>query len=171
MSLRPIRLYPDPILRVHCPEVTSFDDGLRRLAADMIETMHAAVGVGLAAPQIGVETRLMVVDPTAGEDADAVLTLVNPVIDTEDGSDRISEGCLSIPGFTEKVDRPVKIHVHAQNLEGEAFEFVAEDLLARVTCHELDHLNGILFVDHLNGLLRERAQRHLRRMREEARLA
>ncbi len=168
MSLRPIRLYPDPILRVRCPEVTSFDAALRRLAADMIETMHAAVGVGLAAPQVGVETRLMVVDPTAGEDADAVLTLVNPVIDTEDGSDRISEGCLSIPGFTEKVDRPVKIRVHAQNLEGKAFELVAEDLLARVTCHELDHLNGILFVDHLNGLRKERAQRHLRRLREEA---
>lgn len=171
MSLRPIRLYPDPILRVRCPEVTSFDPALRRLAADMIETMHAAVGVGLAAPQVGVETRLMVVDPTAGEDADAVLTLVNPVIDTEDGSDRISEGCLSIPGFTEKVDRPGKIRVHAQNLEGEAFELVAEDLLARVTCHELDHLNGILFVDHLNGLRKERAQRHLRRLREEARSA
>ena len=129
MSLRPIRLYPDPVLRVHCPEVTSFDDGLRRLAADMIETMHAAVGVGLAAPQIGVETRLMVVDPTAGEDDNAVLTLVNPVIDTEDGGDRIVEGCLSIPGFTEKVDRPTKIHVHAQNLELMVIKLVVAFLL------------------------------------------
>ena len=155
MSLRPIRLYPDPVLRVRCSEVTSFDDGLRRLAEDMIETMHAAIGVGLAAPQIGIETRLMVVDPTAGEEADAVLTMVNPVIDSEEGGDRIAEGCLSIPGFTEKVDRATRIHVRAQSLEGEPFEFDAEDLLARVTCHELDHLNGILFVDHLTGLRRE----------------
>lgn len=168
MSLRPIRLYPDPVLRVRCPEVTSFDADLRRLASDMIETMHAAVGIGLAAPQVGVETRLMVVDPSGGEEAGAVQVLVNPVVDGEAGSDRLAEGCLSIPGFSEKVDRPTRIHVRAQDLDGSPLEFDAEDLLARVICHELDHLNGVLFVDHLRGLRRDRARRHLRRMREEA---
>ena len=168
MSLRPIRLYPDPVLRVRCTEVTSFDVGLRRLADDMVETMHSAVGVGLAAPQIGIETRIMVVDPSGGDEEDSVLILVNPEIEGEQGSERASEGCLSIPGFTEKVDRPSQINVRAQDLEGQSLDFEAEDLLARVICHELDHLNGVLFVDRLKGLRRERAKRFLRNMREEA---
>lgn len=167
MSVRPIRLYPDPVLRVRCSDVTSFNDDLRKLAEDMVETMHAAVGVGLAASQIAVERRLMVVDVTGGEEPDGVLTLVNPILDHEAGNERLAEGCLSIPGFTETVDRPTEIQVRAQNLEGEAVEFAAEGLLARVICHEIDHLNGVLFVDHLKGLRRERAKRHLRRMREE----
>lgn len=171
MSLRPIRLYPDPVLRVRCPEVTEFDAELRRLADDMVETMHAAVGIGLAAPQVGVETRFMVVDPSGGEQEGTVLALANPVIETEDGNDTLAEGCLSIPGFTEKVDRPLTIRVRAQDLDGKPFELEAEDLLARVICHELDHLNGVLFVDHLKGLRRERARRHLRRMREEVTVA
>lgn len=168
MSLRPIRLYPDPVLRVRCPEVTEFDDDLKRLAGDMIETMHAAVGIGLAAPQVGVESRLIVVDPTGGEEEGTVMVLVNPTIEGDEGKDTLAEGCLSIPGFTEKVDRPFKIRVRAQDLDGEPFELLAEDLLARVICHELDHLDGVLFVDHLKGLRKERAKRHLRRMRDEA---
>lgn len=168
MSLLPIRLYPDPVLRVRCPDVTAFDEDLRRLAEDMIETMHAAEGIGLAAPQIGIETRLMVVDPTGGEEADAELALVNPVIESEEGSDRLAEGCLSIPGFTEKVERPFRIEVRAHTLDGEPMEFVGEELLARVICHELDHLNGVLFVDHLRGLRKEKAKRFLRKMREGA---
>ena len=167
MTLRRVRLYPDPVLRVRCPEVESFDEELRQLAADMVETMHAALGVGLAAPQVGVETRLMVVDVTGGDDESAVMILVNPEIEETGGEARDAEGCLSIPGFTEKVDRPTTIRVRARNLDGEVVDFIAEDLLARVICHELDHLNGILFVDHLRGLRRERAKRHLRRMRAE----
>ncbi|MCP4204913.1 MAG: peptide deformylase [bacterium] len=167
MSVRPIRLYPDPVLRVDCSEVTAFAQDLRKLAEDMVETMHAAIGVGLAAPQIGVEKRLVVVDATGGEDPDAELILVNPVLSNETGTDHLAEGCLSIPGFTEKVDRPLEVHVRAQNLEGETIEFDAEDLLARVICHEIDHLNGVLFVDHLTGLRKEKAKRHLRRLREE----
>ncbi len=168
MSVMPILLYPDPVLRVRCPEVTVFDDGLRKLAADMVETMHAAVGVGLAASQVGVETRLAVIDVSVGEEEDDALVLVNPVIDDPKGDERDVEGCLSIPEFTEKVDRPTEIRVRAQDLEGAPFELVAEGLLARVICHEVDHLDGVLFVDHLRGLRREKAKRHLRRMREEA---
>lgn len=167
MTLLRVRLYPDPVLRVRCPEVTSFDDGLRKLADDMVETMHASVGVGLAAPQVGIETRLMVVDETGGEDPDAVMVLANPVIEEPAGDELMAEGCLSIPGFTEKVDRPQRIRVRARDTAGKELDFVAEDLLARVICHELDHLNGVLFVDHLRGLRRERAKRHLKRMREE----
>lgn len=167
MALLPIRLYPDPVLRRRCPPVESFDDDLRRLAADMIETMHAAPGIGLAAPQIGVEARLAVVDLSAGEDPDEVHVLANPRILGAEGSGVELEGCLSIPDLTEKVTRPMRITVEAQDLDGEPMRFEAEDWLARAICHELDHLDGVLFVDRLRGLRREKAKRALRRLREE----
>lgn len=168
MKVLRIRLYPDPVLRVRCPEVTAFDAGLGELAADMIETMHSAIGVGLAAPQVGIETRLIVVDASAGEDRDSALVLVNPVIEDPRGESRDAEGCLSIPGLTEKVDRPIEIHVRAQKLDGTPFELEASDFLSRVICHEVDHLDGVLFVDRMTGLRRDKGKRHLRRMREEA---
>lgn len=163
-----IRLYPDPVLRVRCSEVEVFDEGLRELAGDMVETMHSALGVGLAASQVGVETRLVVVDPTGGEEQDGLMVLVNPVIEETRGEESDLEGCLSIPGFNEKVDRPLEIRVKAQNLDGSPVEYQAGDLLARVICHEVDHLNGVLFVDHLRGLRKEKAKRHLKRMKAEA---
>lgn len=171
MALLRIRLYPDPVLRVRCPEVTDFDDDLARLAEDMTQTMYAATGVGLAAPQVGVEKRIVIVDPTAGEEKDSSIVLVNPVVSAPQGAGSDLEGCLSIPGFNEKVDRPIEIHVEAQRLDGTAFEFDASDFLARVILHEVDHLDGVLFVDHLRGLRKEKAKRHLRRMREEASVA
>ena len=164
MSVLPIRVYPDPVLRVCCPRVESFDDDLRRLASDMIETMHAAPGIGLAAPQVGSDQRLAVVDLSVGEDATALKVVINPEIVEESGRDVDSEGCLSIPGISEKVGRPFAVRVVAQDLAGEPFEIAAEDLEARALCHEIDHLNGVLFIDHLRGLRRDRVRRQLKKL-------
>ena len=168
MALLPIRLYPDPVLRRRCPPVTRFDDELRRLAADMIETMHAAPGIGLAAPQVGVETRLAVVDLSAGEDPEAVLVLANPRIVGSEGSGVELEGCLSIPDLTEKVTRPARITIEAQDLDGRDMIVEADEWLARAICHEIDHLDGVLFPDRLRGLRKEKARRALKRLREES---
>lgn len=165
MAVLPIRVYPDPVLRVRCAEVESFDAELERLAQDMIATMHAAPGVGLAAPQVGIEQCLAVVDVSVGEDASALKVLVNPRIAEKTGSEIDSEGCLSIPGITEKVARPRTVRVVAQDLEGATFELTAEDFEARAVCHEIDHLNGVLFVDHLRGLRRDRVRRQLKKLK------
>lgn len=165
MAVLPIRLYPDPVLRVRCPEVAEFDAALQRLADDMVETMHAAPGIGLAAPQVGVERRLAVVDLSVGEDPEQLLILVNPEISDPRGSVTEEEGCLSIPGLTEKVERPQQARITASSLDGEPFELEVEGWLARAICHEVDHLDGVLFVDRLKGLRRERARRALRKMK------
>ena len=167
MALLPIRLYPDEVLRRECRAVGSFDGELEALARDMVETMHTAPGVGLAAPQVGVDLQVAVVDVTVGEEAEALIVLVNPEIVGADGSEVDVEGCLSIPDFTEKVSRPASIRVHADDLEGNPFELEAEGFVARAICHEIDHLHGILFVDRLRGLRRDRARRHLRRLERE----
>ncbi len=164
MALLPIRIYPDDVLRAECRPVTDFDDELRRLAKDMVDTMYAAPGVGLAAPQVGRDLRLAVVDVTVGEEEGRLLTLVNPRITRHEGSEVDVEGCLSIPEFTEKVSRPAAITVEAQDLDGNPFTLEADGFLARAICHEVDHLDGVLFVDHLKGLRRDRARRHLRRL-------
>ena len=164
MAVLPIRIHPDPVLRVKCPRVESFDSELARLAADLVETMRSAPGIGLAAPQVGQELRLTVVDISVDEDEQALHILVNPEIIEESGETSEEEGCLSIPGITEKVARPESIRVKAQDLKGEFFELEAEELLARAICHEIDHLNGILFIDRLVGLRRQRVRRQLRRL-------
>lgn len=166
MAIRPIRIYPDPVLREKCPPVERFDDELRALAADMVETMHDAPGVGLAAPQVGEELRLAVVDLSVGKDPEELLVLVNPEVLEEEGEATEVEGCLSLPEITDKVDRAHRIVVRAQDLAGDAFEVEAEDWYARAILHEIDHLNGVLFVDRLRGLRRERARRQLRRLAE-----
>ncbi len=164
MAILPIRTYPDPVLRVRCSEIDAFDAGLRRLAGDMIETMYAAPGVGLAAPQIGVEQRLAVVDISVGKERAALKVLVNPEIVEEGGREVDTEGCLSIPDLTEKVARPTMVKVVAQDLEGSTVEIEAEDFEARAICHEVDHLNGVLFIDHLRGLRRDRVRRQLKKL-------
>ncbi len=168
MAILPIRVYPDPVLRVRCPEVECFDRELRRLASDMIETMHAAPGVGLAAPQVGVELRLAVVDVSVGKDRSALKVLVNPELVEQRGRIVDTEGCLSIPGINEKLPRPVSVQAVARDLEGERVEIEAEEFEARAVCHEIDHLNGVLFIDHLRGLRRDRVKRLLRRQRKDA---
>ena len=170
MALLPIRLHPDPVLRIKCPGVEVFDDELKRLAADMVETMYAAPGIGLAAPQVGVELRLAVVDTSVGEQEGALLILVNPEIVAGEGEETKEEGCLSIPGVEEKVSRPFRVRVKAQDLGGREFELEADELPARAIQHEIDHLDGVLFIDRLSGLRRQRVARLLRRQarRQEA---
>ncbi len=167
MSILPIRIYPDPVLRVKCRPVTEFDARLRKLAADMVETMHVAPGVGLAAPQVGVDLRLAVVDVSVGEDLSQLRVLVNPEVVERIGLETEVEGCLSLPGINDKVDRPVAVTVRAQDLSGQPFELKAEGYFARAVCHEIDHLDGILFTDHLRGLRKERARRQLKKLAEE----
>ncbi len=164
MAILPIRIYPDPVLRVRCSPVAAFDDELRRLADDMVATMHAAPGVGLAAPQVGVEQRLAVVDTSVGKDRQALHVLVNPEIVERRGRVVDSEGCLSIPGLTEKVARPQQIQLRAQDLAGGELELELEEFEARAVCHEIDHLDGVLFVDHVRGLRRDRMRRQLKRL-------
>lgn len=163
MAILPIRVYPDPVLRVECKAVEAFDGELRRLVSDMIETMYAAPGVGLAAPQVGVEQRLAVVDVSVGKDRSALKVLINPKLVEKRGRDVDSEGCLSIPGISEKVARPTSVRVSAQDLEGKPIEIEAEDFEARAMCHEIDHLNGVLFIDYLRGLRRDRVRRQLKK--------
>ncbi|MEM8960858.1 MAG: peptide deformylase [Acidobacteriota bacterium] len=168
MAIMPIRLYPDPVLRETCAPITTFDDALRTLADDMVETMYAAPGVGLAAPQVGINQRLAIVDISVGREADGLHVFVNPKLVETQGAEVDTEGCLSIPELTEKVRRPATIRVAAHDLDGEPFELEAEGYFARAICHEMDHLEGVLFVDHLRGLRRERARRQLKRLQREA---
>jgi peptide deformylase len=167
MAVLPIRIYPDPVLRTKCRDVTEFDAALRKLAADMVETMHAAPGVGLAAPQVGVDLRLSVIDLSVGEDPKQVFIIVNPEVADREGSEVAEEGCLSLPGITDKVERPTRVRVRALDLKGKPVEIEAEDWLARAFCHEIDHLNGVLFTDYLRGLRKERARRQLKRLAED----
>jgi peptide deformylase len=167
MAVLPIRIYPDPVLRAKCRAVADFDARLRKLAADMIETMHAAPGVGLAAPQVGVDLRLAVVDLSVGEDPKQVHVIVNPEVVHQEGSEVAEEGCLSLPGISDKVERPTQIRIQAMDLEGKPVAIEAEEWLARAFCHEIDHLNGVLFTDYLRGLRKERARRQLKRLAED----
>lgn len=164
MSILAIRLYPDPVLRVRTREVTRFDAGLDRLISDMIETMHAAPGVGLAAPQVGSESRVAVVDVSVGKEPAELHVLVNPELLESSGSEIDVEGCLSLPGISDKVERPSRVRIRALSRQGEPFELAAEDFFARAICHEIDHLNGVLFTDHLRGLRKERVKRQLKRL-------
>ncbi|HKI02643.1 MAG TPA: peptide deformylase [Thermoanaerobaculia bacterium] len=167
MAILPIRIYPDPVLRTQCRRVEEFDPRLRKLASDMVETMHAAPGVGLAAPQVGVDLRLAVIDTSVGEDPSMLKVLVNPEIVRREGQESDVEGCLSLPGITDKVDRPTAVTVRAQDLDGKPFELQVTEYVARAVCHEIDHLNGVLFTDHLRGLRKERVRRQLKKLVEE----
>src|SRR5262249_17492012 len=146
--------YGDPVLEKPGAPITNFDAALEELVEDMFATMYAAQGVGLAAPQIGKSIRIAVVDVTSGKNPEAKIVLVNPEIIHAEGEKREEEGCLSIPGFRGYVVRPQFVTVKAQNARGEWFEIRGEDLLARAFCHEIDHLNGILFLQHLSMLKR-----------------
>ncbi len=163
MILR-IRKYGDPVLETKADPVTEFDGELRQLAADMFETMYANKGVGLAAPQVGVSRRLAVIDPSAGEDEAAKIVLVNPEILVKEGTQIGEEGCLSIPGFREDVKRAWRVRVRAQDLDGKFFETEGEELLARAIQHEIDHLDGILFLQHLSLLKRDLIKRKIRKL-------
>ena len=156
MAIRPILHYPDKRLRNASQSVTAFDTELKTLVEDMAETMYAAPGVGLAAPQIGIALRLFIVDVATGDDVPSDLrTFVNPQILEQVGEVCYEEGCLSFPGIHEQVDRAERIKVRAQDVEGRSFELEADGLLSIAIQHEHDHLDGKLLVDHLS-LLRRR---------------
>lgn len=161
MSVRPVRIYGDPVLRQKAAEIAAPDDALRALVADMRETMHAYSGVGLAANQVGVLQRVLVVDVPVDEDKRVAYALVNPEITERSGSETGEEGCLSIPGVWEDVARAQKIRVQAQDEFGKPLSFEAEDYLARAIQHEVDHLDGVLFVDRLSALRRQFLKKRL----------
>ena len=160
----PIVKYGDPVLEKPSARVTKFDDELRQLADDMFESMYAAHGVGLAAPQIGISKRIAVIDVSFKEEPDAKIVLVNPEIIHVEGRITSNEGCLSIPEFREKVTRARKVTARAQNLKGETFEVTGEELLARALLHEIDHLNGKLYISHISALKRDMLKRKIRKM-------
>jgi peptide deformylase len=160
----PIVKFGDPVLEKPASHITVFDDELRKLADDMFESMYAAHGVGLAAPQIGISKRIAVIDVTFKEDPEAKIVLVNPeIVDTE-GRVTSNEGCLSLPEFREKVTRARKVTARAQNLEGKTIEVTGEDLLARALLHETDHLNGRLYISHISALKRDIMKRKIRKL-------
>jgi peptide deformylase len=156
--------YGDPVLEKRTAPVNVFDDELRKLVEDMFESMYAAHGVGLAAPQIGISKRLAVIDVTFKEDPNAKLVLVNPEIIHAEGKHNQNEGCLSIPEFREPVTRPSKVTVRAQDVNGKWYEKTGEDLLARAFMHETDHLDGKLYISHLSALKRDLMKRKIRKM-------
>ena len=153
MALRQIRIQGDPVLEKKCREVKEMTPRLLELVQDMMETMHAESGVGLAAPQVGILRRIAVVD--IGEGGPGPLVLVNPVLLSQEGEQEGAEGCLSVPKMAGKVKRPQHIVVRAQNEKMETFEIEAEDFLARAILHEMDHLDGILYTTKVEGGLYE----------------
>jgi len=159
--------FGDPILEKPTTPVKNFDAKLEELAEDMFASMYAAQGVGLAAPQIGLTLRMAVVDVTGGKNPEAKIVLANPEVIHAEGEKREEEGCLSIPGFRGYVIRPQFVTVKAQNAKGETFEIRGEDLLARAFCHEIDHLNGILFIQHLSMLKRDLIKRKIKKLRKQ----
>jgi peptide deformylase len=160
----PIVKYGDPVLEKPTAPVTEFDDKLKKLVADMFESMYEAHGVGLAAPQIGLSLHLAVIDVTFKEDPDAKIVLCNPQIIKTEGRQTSSEGCLSIPEFRENVTRPKYVTVRAQDVNGKWFEKTGEDLLARAFLHETDHLNGKLYITHISALKRDLMKRKIRKL-------
>ena len=165
--VRTILTYPDPELKKQSAPVTVINDSLRTLVRDMAETMYDAPGVGLAAPQIGVHQRVVVIDISSKEDEPELIVAINPVIIHADGDSYEEEGCLSIPKYAANVRRHARVVVKALNLDGEEITYRAEGLLAIAFQHEIDHLDGILFVDHISPLKREIFKKRYRRRAEE----
>jgi peptide deformylase len=164
--IHPVVKYGQPVLTQPARPVEQFDDELKKLTDDMFESMYAAQGVGLAAPQIGVGLRLAVIDVTQGKNPEARLVLANPEITHAEGEQDDEEGCLSVPGFRAHVRRPKFVTMHAQNAAGESYEMRGEGLLARAFCHEIDHLDGVLFLQHLSMLKRDLMRRKIRKLQK-----
>jgi len=160
----PIVKFGNPVLEKKAEIVTVFDDEVRKLIDDMFESMYAARGVGLAAPQIGISRRIAVIDLTFKEDPKAKLVLINPEIIHTEGRFKQSEGCLSIPDFRENVTRPRAVTVRAQDEHGKIFQLTGEELLARALQHETDHLNGKLYISHISALKRDLIKRKIRKL-------
>jgi peptide deformylase len=165
--VREIVIWPDPILKEVAKPVDRVDDGLRRLLDDMAETMYAADGVGLAAPQVAEQKRCIVIDTSPRQEGQRLIHLVNPEIVRTEGVTTYTEGCLSIPGEAEDVERAAKVWVRALDYFGKPFELEADGLLAIAVQHEADHLDGVLFVDHLSSLKRELIRKRMKKLKAE----
>jgi peptide deformylase len=161
----PIVYYPEPVLETQGVTVDEFDTpDLHKLIDDMFESMYAAKGVGLAAPQIGISRRIAVIDLSVGEDPSQKLVLINPEVIGRHGLQTSEEGCLSIPGFREQVTRAQQVTVRAQDAKGAVYEKTGEELLARALLHEIDHLKGKLYISHVSSLKRDLIRRKVRKL-------
>ena len=168
MSLRDIVIMGDPVLRQSAEEVDTFDEELETLVSDMFETMYAADGIGLAAPQVGILRRVLVVDLRREDEPDARVALVNPRVTWQSQeTDRQPEGCLSIPGLEDVVERPVSVRIEGYDPEGLAVALEVDDLYARALQHEIDHLDGILFVDRVTPLKRRMLLKKWKKLQDE----
>jgi len=163
MPIRKIVTFGNPVLGRVATPVTKVDSEILDLARDMVLTMHAAPGIGLAAPQVNISKRLITVDLSVGEKPDGLIVLINPQVLERDGEDISEEGCLSVPGVHEKVKRPARILVKGMDLNEKEQLIEAEGLLARVFCHEIDHINGRLFIEHLSPLKRALVKKKLKK--------
>jgi peptide deformylase len=159
--------YPEPVLSQPGEPVTEFDAELKKLVEDMFETMYASQGIGLAAPQVAVAKRVTVIDLAQGKDPAQKLVLVNPEIIFREGKQYEEEGCLSFPEIREKVQRAAKVRIRAQDLKGKWFEMDGEELLSRAFQHEIDHLDGMLFIFRMSSLKRDLVLRKIRKMQRE----
>jgi peptide deformylase len=167
MPIRPIVKYGDPVLHAPSAPVERMDDGIRALLDDMVATMYAAPGIGLAAPQVGVPLRLIVIDLSVGEDPAQVIKLANPELLEREGEQKHEEGCLSVPGFAGSPARPARVRVRGLDPDGRERVYEGTDLLARAFCHEIDHIDGLVFVDRLSPLKRDLMRRKLRKKARE----
>lgn len=163
MAIRDIVKWGDPVLHAASSVVDQIDGEIATLVADMVDTMYAAPGIGLAAPQIGVPLRVIVIDLSVGENNSQLIKLVNPEFVEKEGEQRHEEGCLSVPGFGGSPSRPARVIVRGLDLEGRQHVYEGKDLLARAFCHEIDHIDGLLFVDRLSPLKRDLLKRKLRK--------
>ena len=162
--IRPILKYGDSVLVEPARRVDAITPDIERLIDDMVETMYAAPGVGLAAPQVGIPLRIFVVDLSLGRDPASLIVMVNPEFVSREGLQLEEEGCLSVPGFNATVVRPLRAVVKGLNRDGQEQVQEAQDLLARAFQHEMDHLDGTLFIDHLRGIKREMIVRRIRKL-------
>jgi peptide deformylase len=159
--------YPEPVLQQPGEPVTEFNDELRQFVADLFETMYASQGIGLAAPQVAVSKRVTVIDLSMGKDPAQKLVLVNPEVIFREGKQYEEEGCLSFPEIREKVARAARVKVRAQDEQGKWFEMDGEELLSRAFQHEIDHLDGMLFIFRMSALKRDLTLRKIRKMQRE----
>jgi peptide deformylase len=172
MTTRPLIILPDPILRQVSKPVERIDDQLRAFADDMLETMYDAPGIGLAAIQVGEPIRMLVCDVSKDEEAKEPHVLVNPeVVAASDATNIHEEGCLSIPDYYAEVERPAEVTVRYLGLDGKEHEIKADGLMATCLQHEIDHLNGVLFIDHISRLKREMVVRRFRKLAREKAIA
>lgn len=163
MPILKILKYGNPVLNRKAEQIETIDQDIKKLAQDMVLTMHAAPGIGLAAPQVNQSLRLIAVDLSAGENKEDLIVLVNPEILSQEGELVEEEGCLSVPDIQEKVTRPARVVVKGFDLSGKERRIEAEGLLARVFCHEVDHINGKLFIDNLSPLKRNLIKKKLKK--------